>query len=330
MKLVLVFISILLATSCLAQQKASTALFIEIIDQADTIHFEQYLDGRVNGNEVILKSKNYQLLDMSASPTGFGFYYSDGYIHKIIASNNHRLLLVKNQIDSMNIEIVDANHDYFLSIKFQEGNYLILVNDQVQHDLLLKTLPTKDLKSRKWIINISPLNWSDFQVNANKIHDDYSICRYFEKLHQSTKPIIPEDNQNFRNQRQINDTTKEYADYNFDGKLDYRERKTKDITKWNYFIFSEQVQGFVEDTLLSGLDNCHFDFEKKEFAGSKTIRVHQQLTQVFYYEFVGGKFTLVYLMECVHVFPNSERMDCSVFELVDGEMVFKELIKGCE
>lgn len=330
MKSILQIIVILTALPCFAQPTGHQKIFLEITDHGDTLDFKSCFKKDEIGHKTILAYKNYQLLDIGNNPTGFQLYPRSEFIHKTLMTDDHQIEIVKNNIDTMHIEILNAFNVYFLSIPFQKGNFRFYVNDGNENKWLVNTLPYKSMKTESRVYNITPLNWTVFQVNASKPEQDYFISKQFEKQQILLKPIIPEDDPNFRNQRRINNLKVEVADYNFDGQKDYREYKMNDTTKWNYFIYKDSVKGYVLDSLLSSLDNCYFDFEKKAFMGSKTTRINPELTQMDNYEYIDEKIILVRQMQCVHAFPNSERMDCSVYILENGSLVFKELIKGCE
>lgn len=331
MKLIFQIILILTVLPCFAQPTGNQKLYLEIIDNGDTLHFENCFGKRELKRKVNLKYNNFQLSDIGNNQTGFEFYpiYSK-FIHKTLMTDDHHIQIVKNKTDTMRIEILNAYNVYFLSIPFQKGNFRLYINDGLKDKWLVNTLPFKSLNNNQIVYDISPREWSIFEVNSSKTKYDYFISRQLERQQLLVKPIIPEDDPNFRNPRRVNNLKVEVADFNFDENNDYREQKMNDNTKWNYFIYSEAVKGFVWDTLLSNLDNCYFDFEKKTFLGAKTTRVTATLTQTDNYTYINGVATLFRQTQCVHVFPHSERMDCSIYELLDGKLVFKELIKGCE
>ncbi|HMT75492.1 MAG TPA: hypothetical protein PKA77_15575 [Chitinophagaceae bacterium] len=330
MKLFLQILLLLILSPSFAQPTGHQRLFLHITDKADTIHFEKCFENTASVNQKTLDYKGYQLNDISSNPTGFRYYPASGFIHKTFMDRNHRIQIVRHKTDTMNIEILNAFKVYFLHIAFRPGNFRLAVNDGKEHSWLYNTLPYKKLGTDENIYNITPPDWSVFSIASYKSYLDYFISLEFEKQRILAKPIIPEDDPNFRNPRRINNLKIETEDYNFDGQKDYREQKVKDLTSWNYFIYTGTEKGFVLDTLLSSLEYCTFDFEKKTFSGSKTTRVNPELTQTDSYKYLDGKLTLVSQLICVHAFPHSEKKDCSVFVLENGVMVFKELIHGAE
>lgn len=330
MKTILQVILICLTLPCLAQPTGHAKIYLEITDKDGTLHFENSFKKNEYGYKISLTYKTYELKDISDNRTGFQFYPRAEYIYKTMMTNDHHIQIVKNKTDTMSIEILGAFNVYFMSIPFQKGHFRLYVNDDTRRKWLVNTLPFKELTSEQIVYNITPLDWSVFQVNKSKPENEYFISVQFEKQQILFDPVNPENDPNFRNPRRINNLKVEVADYNFDGQKDYREHKVNDSTQWNYFIYKDTVTGFVLDTLLSSLDYCYFDFEKKIFIGSKTTRISPELTQMDNYEYIEGSATLVRQMQCVHAFPSSEKMDCSVYVLEKGVLVFKEFILGCE
>jgi hypothetical protein len=329
MKRITPILLIFIASTCLAQPTGHQKLFLEVMDMGSTVHFKNRFDQSGFDQLKKIEYQGYELIDISSNATGFRFYPANGLIHKTLMTNDHHILIVKNNKDTMNIEILNAFNIYFLGISFQKGHFKFYVNDLLEHRWAINTLPFKYI-NHKNTYDITPPDWEIFRVSNAKVPYDYFISKQYARLNILVNPVAPQDDPNFRNPRRVNHLKKEVADYNFDGQKDYREHKLNDSTRWNYFIYTNMADGFVLDTLLSKLDFTTFDFEKKTFIGQKTTRVDPKNTQVDNYEFINGKFTLVRQMLCVHAFPNSERMDCSVYVLKNGEMVFKELIKGCE
>jgi hypothetical protein len=330
MAIILKFILICLSIPCLAQPTGHSKIFLEITDNGDTLHFKNSFKKNEQGWKTSLTYKTYELKDISHNQTGFDFYPRAEYLHKTLMTDDHHIQIVKNKTDTMNVEILNAYNVYFLNISFQKGNFKLFVNDGNLHKWNYNTLPFKTINTEQIVLNITPTNWDVFQVDNRKQEVDYFISVQFARQQLLANPIIQEDDPNFRNARRISHPRKEVADYNFDGQQDYREHQMKDSTKWNYFIYKDSDTGYVLDSLLSSLDNCYFDFNKNSFVGSKTTRIDSLTTQADNYEYIAGKVTLVRQMQCSRAFPNSEKIDCSVYILENGKLVFKELIRGCE
>jgi len=330
MKSILQIILICLSVPCLAQPTGHQKIFLEITDNGDTLHFENTFEKNEQGRKTNLIYKTYELKDISHNQTGFEFYPRAEYLFKTLMTDDHHIQIVKNKRDTMNIEILNAFNVYFLNIPFQKGNFKLYVNDGNLHKWNYNTLPYKRVNTEQFVYDITPLEWSIFKVSIFKSESDYFISKHFKNQNLLVQPVIPEDDPNFTNPRRVNHLRIEVADFNFDGQKDYREHKMHDTTKWNYFIYRDSVIRFELDTLLSELDYCYFDFNKKSFIGSKTTRINSKLTQMDYYEYIDGRTTLVRQVQCVHAFPNSEKMDCSYYVLQNGKMVFEKLIKGAE
>lgn len=321
---------LLIALPCFAQPTGNQKIYLEITDNGDTVHFENCFRKNEQGRKTNLIYKNYELEDISDNPTGFEFYSRAEFVHKTLMTDNHHIQIVKNKIDTMSIEILNAFNCYFLGIPFQKGNFRLSINDGNLHEWNYNTLPYKTVSTESLVYDITPLDWTVFMVDNRKHEQDYFISIQFAKVHLLAKPIIPEDDPNFRNPRRINNLKVEVADYNFDGQKDYREHQMTDTTKWNYFIYKDSISGYVLDALSSNLDNCFFDFEKKIFWGSKTTRIDSLSTQQDHYTYIDGAVTLVSKRLCVQTSPNSEKANCFISVLENGRWIDKEPILGPE
>jgi len=330
MKLILQIILFCLTVPCLAQPTGHQKIFFEITDSGDTLHFENSFKKYEQGHKTQLTFKNYELKDISSNQTGFEFYHRAEYLHKTLMTDDHHIQIVKNNTDTMSIEILNALNVYFMSIPFQKGKFRLSINDGNLYKWNHNTLPYKIVTSENIVYDISPNDWSVFLIDNRKLEKDYFISVQFAKQQLLAKPVIPEDDPNFRNPRRIQNLKVEVADFNFDGQKDYREHKMNDSTKWNYFIYKNSETGYVLDTLLSSLDECYFDFNKNTFVGLKTSRIDSLTTQMDNYEYIGGVVTLVRVVVCVQAFQYSEKTDCFVSELENGKWVDKEPILGCE
>lgn len=330
MKFIVHIILLFAAFPSFAQPTGNQKLFLEIIDNGDTIQFKKEFKNGELGSKKTLTQKAYQLNDISGNQTGFSFYPRDEFIHKTLMNNQHRIQIVKNNADTMTIEILNASNRYFLSIPFQKGNFRLIVNDGKLHMWNYNTLRYQRVTEESFVYDITPLDWTVFQVSNQKTEKDYFVSAQFEKQQLLEKLVNPEDDPNFRNPRRAMHLRKEVEDYNFDGQKDYRERKLKDSTKWNYFIYRDAEHGFVLDTLLSSMDVCEFNFEAKTMMGSKVSKPCNQVTQYDTYQLLDGRITLIQQMKCEQVYPNSEKIDCSVYVLENGEWIFKKMIKGSE
>ncbi|MFA9212454.1 MAG: hypothetical protein ACEQSR_01220 [Candidatus Methylacidiphilales bacterium] len=293
MKLLLHIIPFFLAITCFAQPSGHQRIFLEILDQGETIHFESNFRKGEIGSKQNLRYKNYQLNDISKDKTGFEFYRRDEYIHKTLMTDNHHIQIIRNGTDIMQIEILNAFNVYFLSIQFQKGSFRMVVNDGKKNQWYVNTLPYKLMNTNPNVYNITPKDWSAFEVTSDKTEQDYFISEQFEKQQLLAMPVLPEEDPNFRNPRRIHTLRIETGDYNFDGQKDYREYKLNNHKEWNYFIYKDSIKGCVLDSLMSNLNITKFDFEKKIFEAKKYGKRNEEFSQTDTYEFVLGKATLV-------------------------------------
>lgn len=293
MKCIFQFIFLLTTCQCFAQPTGHQRIFLEITDIGVTLHFENNFKKNELSSKPNLKYKNYQLSDISKNKTGFAYYYENGFIHKTLMTDDHQIQIVRNGIDTMQIEILNAFDVYFLSIPFQKGIFRMVVNDGKENQWYANTLPYKPMNTNSNVYNLTPIDWSVFKVGSDKIQQDYFISVQFEKQQLLAKPVLPEEDPNFKNPRRINTLRIETADYNFDGQKDYREHKLNNPKEWNYFLYKDSIMGYVLDSLMSNLNITKFDFEKKTFEVTKSGKRNDEFSQTDTYEFVLGKARLV-------------------------------------
>lgn len=330
MKILIPLIIFFITWSCHAQPTGSARIYLEIHDNGDTLHFENCFHPNEQGRKTTLHYKKYKLIDISTNPTGFNFHSRDKYIHKTFMEKHHYIQIIKNKKDTMSIEMLNAYNRYFLSIPFQKGNFRLSINDGKLHKWNYNTLPYKRVNTEGFIYDITPTDWTVFRVDNSKLEQAYFLSDQFAKQHILVKPILPEDDPNFRNPRRISHLKKEVEDYNFDGNKDYREQRFNDTTKWNFFLYKDSIIGYELDTFLSNLDHTYFDFEKKTFSGFKTTKMNSGLTQIDTFQYLEGKPILVRQMKCEPISPNSTKMDCSVYLLENGELVLKQRLTASE
>jgi len=263
MKFILQLILLCLGLPCLAQPTGYQKIFLEITDGVDTLNFKGYFKLHKYGSKSNLNYKKYQLLDVSKNPTGFEYYPDRGYIHKTLMTDDHEIVIVKNNTDTMRIQLLNAFNVYFLSIPFQKGRYRMIVNDGHENKWAVNTLPYKKLNNEQIVYDLTPTDWSPFRVSKGIVSPNYTVETQFRKQGLLAEPVLPENDPNFKNPRRMNNLRLETADYNFAGKKDYREQKWNNTKEWNYFIYTDTTKGYVLDTVLSSLDIVEFDFEKK-------------------------------------------------------------------
>lgn len=319
-----------IAAFCHAQPTGSSKLYLDIVHQNDTLSYGNCFSHNLDRAKFKILCHGYQLIDVSRDATGFKNSTPGPIFIKTLMTDQHHILLINANLDTMDIEIRNAFRRYYLCLTFQKGQFKMYVNDQLKHRWNVNALPFKWIKDIYYIYDITPKDWEPFRVNQLKDESEYFISKQFEKQGLLAKPIIPEDDPNFRNPRRINNLHLEVADFNFDGIKDYREKKWNDSSRWNYFLYSNHVGGFILDTLLSSMDNTIFDPEKKIHIGTKTIKIDSLTRRMFQYEWVNGEFILHRQIDFIHASPNSEKVDTYIFELQNGEMWLKEVIRGCE
>ena len=197
---------------CLSQPTGHQKLFLEISDHGDTLDFKGCFINDDLRHYPSLKYKNFQLSDLSKNPTGFQFYPGSHFIHKTLMSEDHQIQIVRDSTDTMRIEILNAFEVYFISIPFIRGHFRIYVNDGKLHQWNYNTLPYKRVLREQFVYDITPRDWSAFQVSSNKTNSDYFVSKQFRDQNLLVLPVNPEDDPNFKNPRRIQHLKREVAD----------------------------------------------------------------------------------------------------------------------
>jgi hypothetical protein len=320
---------LLLLNYSYSQPTGYQKLFIEIKDDNYVIDFKKsFKKSKIERFDKI-NNKNYQLIDLSYSGSGFSFYPKSNYIHKTLMTKNHHLLIIKNGIDTMSIELLNCFGVYFLSIPFQKGNYKMYINDDPEWKVDFTLIPKKEISTEQLVYNITPSYlWKRLEVSKGKDQFDYNLFPILG-FTSNSRAQIPEDNPGFKGDFSNKiDTIKN--DYNFDGLSDYRLKSKIDSSKWDYYIYDNQTGTFIKNTLLSSLDNKVFNFKDKTFVGYKKIKIDRLTVQTDFYQFINGYFVLSQRTICHQKQENSERIDCDYYNIVDGKEIYLKSIKGAE
>lgn len=329
MKLIKSCIFLLIFNYSYSQPTGHQKLFIEIKEDNHVIDFKKSFDKSKIERFDKISNKNYQLIDLSYSGSGFSFYPESNYIHKTLMTNNHHLLLIKNGIDTMSIELLNCFGVYFLSIPFQKGNYKMYINDDPKWKVDFTLIPKKAISTEQLVYNITPSYlWKRLEVSKGKDQFDYNLFPILG-FKSKSRAQIPEDYPGFKGDFSNKiDTIKN--DYNFDGLSDYRLESKIDSSKWDYYIYDNQTGTFIKNTLLSSLDYTVFNFKDKTFVGYKKNKINRLTVQSDFYQFINGYFVLSQRTICQQKQENSERIDCDYYNVVDGKEIYLKSIKGAE
>ncbi len=143
-------------------------------------------------------------------------------------------------------------------------------------------------------------------------------CEYLKNIENPNKgPVLPI-------------LKKEFGDYNFDGAEDFRIQCPEYDIEWNYYLFDKISNAYQIDTLLSTMQYAFFDWKTNKFIGSKSIRIDDLTQQFDSYEYMDGKLTVTKRRVCRQKGHYSERSDCTIYELKDGEMIITDFLPGAE
>lgn len=266
-------------------------------------------------------------------------------IHQQIIFGNE-LKETKMQRDSF--ELLHINFDGIPDVRFSQaqGVYIYFLsykeNDKslsFYHERLLSTIFSYTREERNLLLK------THF---TNGIYETYYTFKgiyldTFIRFQQTiVRPIIADEHYFLNNKGILSPipnpnhgavkpkTKKEFEDYNFDGYEDFRVQQLQGPAEWNYYLFDSTNGSYSFDSLMSRLESVYFEAKAKVFFGTVTSQVDELTTQTDSYTMIDRRLSLSGRSICRHVFRHSERMDCEIFVVESGNLVFKELIQGAE
>lgn len=157
-------------------------------------------------------------------------------------------------------------------------------------------------------------------VDSNGVKRDHIDTVYYQYLNYELKEI---------NSSIEYKTNKEFGDYNFDGRKDFRTKRNENDERSDFFIYNSKKQSFELDTLLSKMTSSYFDFKNKVFVGQITKQITELDTYSEGYKTVNGKIILYSTSSCHRKVRYAERVDCNISELKNGKWV-ETFIQGAE
>lgn len=331
MKLLLQIILFCLALPCFAQPTGHQKIFLEITDNGDTLHFENHFKNSFKKigqrQNTLLAYQNFQLIDLSKCKTGFKFHSVNKFIHKTLTTGDHYIQIVKNNTDTMNIEIFNAFNVYFLNIPFQKGYFRLYVNDNKNFEWNYTFLPKVTIPAQQIVYNITPKNWNAIKVKQETIEENYFLIN---NLNDSTIQLLKQNNTNKLPILPLSEKI-EPADYNCDEILDYRIKSSLDTTKWDYFIFDNNANTFKLDTFLSSMNGAMPNNMNPYFLFYKDIKINSLTNQTDVYKCWHGGYLLIKRTICSQPYHFAERIDCDFYEANEkGELILIEHRQGAE
>ena len=159
-KYLISFLFLLLGFVAQAQPVGNEYLYFSIIEVtgSDTVVIEKkfiHHSPRIKK----LRIKNYRINDFSPSHLVFLRLSMDNYYCTPINRNNSRLQIIKDRRDTMNLIINNAKGTVFLQTTFQEGNFVVNIQqkdyDQNSRKLVRNSVTTA--------LDISRVNWREIK-----------------------------------------------------------------------------------------------------------------------------------------------------------------------
>ena len=156
MKYLISFLFLLLGFVAQAQPVGNEYLYFSIIEVtgSDTVVIDKKFIHHSHRIEK-LRLKNYRIKDLSPSHLGFRRLSMDHYYSTPINRNSSRLQIIKDRCDTMNLIIHNAKGTVFLQTLFQEGTFVVNLQQKDYEQTPKKRVRTNGTMA----LDISRLNW---------------------------------------------------------------------------------------------------------------------------------------------------------------------------
>jgi hypothetical protein len=250
----------------------------------------------------------------------------------------------------------DRDMDYCIVYRKPEPHIDYFIFDNILRQFVVDTLMSKapylslNLKENKLVT-------ADYSMpqpyNQNRIHtykrwnNEWKLIEYQLQDYQ-----MPHNNNNEERRRLLNDVfcnynanTREYiqfADYNFDGRLDTRIAHDSNVVfhnagyyceKFDYYIYNIEKGKSTKDELLSS-GIFTFDFNKKTAVGyveNRNYTKQRIWSSVRYkYEWIEHKFIKTEKVEQIQACPNCEKIITITSKFIDGKWEQVDYNPGAE
>lgn len=160
MKYLISFLFLLLGFVAQAQPIGNEYLYLRIIEVtgSDTVVIDKkfiHHSPRIK----TLRIKNYRIKDLSPSHLGFRRLSMDNYYCTPINRNNSRLQIIKDRCDTVNLVINNAKGTVFLQTIFQEGNFVVNLQQKDYEQAPKKRVRTNGTVA----LDISRLYWREIK-----------------------------------------------------------------------------------------------------------------------------------------------------------------------
>lgn len=313
----------------LAQPTGHQKLYLLITDQGKEIHFKEAFSKRKIERLNAIVYGAYQLTDISNQPSGFTLYAQVEYFHKTIYNKQHRLLITRNKLDSMVIEIDNLFDVSFLHVPFTKGKFKLLIGDRKNVKWDPGVSPLRSVKGEQIVYDISPSQWMlpDSFGKPVKPVQYLSVLKGQDFVHSFV--VIPENDSAFRRMKHKRPIKTELGDFNLDGIQDYRVMVDSSQNKWDYFIYDSITHSHKKDSVMSSL-NMIYNQAKNTYQGYLSTRVNELTNQTDIYDLINGKMQWTGRSVCVQFHRYAERIDCSYYDVINGELILKSFIRGAE
>lgn len=160
MKYLISFLFLVISFVAEAQPVGNEYLYFSIIEVngTDTVAIDKMFIRHSHRIEK-LRIKDYRIKDLSPSHLGFRRLSMDSYYCTPINRNNSRLQIIKDGRDTMNLVINNAKGTVFLQTIFQEGNFVVNLQQKDYEQAPKKRVRTNGTVA----LDISRLYWREIK-----------------------------------------------------------------------------------------------------------------------------------------------------------------------
>lgn len=250
----------------------------------------------------------------------------------------------------------DRDMDYCIVYNNPKPHIDFYIFDNVLRQFVLDTLMSKapclylNLKENKLVIADYPMQQMS---KTNTVQTYIRWNNYWQLIEWELQDYLtPHNSINEARSRRLNDTlciydlrTRQYiqyADYNFDGKIDSRIAHDSNVVfhntsyyceKFDYYIYDKEKGKAIKDEFLSS-GSFTFDFKDKTATGYVEKRNYTKKniwhTTSFKYEWIGNKFVKTEIVEQIQSCHNCERTITIRSKLIGGKWQQVDYDPGAE
>jgi len=342
------------------QKQTNTIVSINnLIQKKETIPQEIQSKKVAESYDEIPSLKAFIAYKLANGNPGMEKYYLTKNIEQFTSVYLYEYLDTYDEINNGKLEFDldgDRDMDYCIAYNHPKPHIDFYIFDNVLRQFILDTLMSKapylylNLKENKLVI-------ADYLMQqmskTNTIRTYIRWNNYWQLIEWELQDYLkPHNSINEARTRRLNDTlciydlrTKQYiqyADYNFDGKIDSRIAHDSNVVfhntsyyceKFDYYIYDKEKGKNIKDEFLSS-GSFSFDFKNKTATGyvEKRKYTKENIWHTFSlkYEWIGNKFVKTEIVEQIQACPSCEKIITITSRLIDGKWQQVDYDPGAE